>query len=250
MSISYAGYRTGFPFPIADADTPPDYRYQFGYTPAQLAEFFWRANELQCVAQYSATATAGGVSFLVDTEYYLRTPAFGKEIKVSDIATPYAVPSDAWLAMPHSVNLTTAVRINHSFDTENELVVGYFLNPVAPTSGDVWGRVFMIVDFSLTKKIGGLYYPAIDLTYFASTDQLIGGVVPSAAGVMSSETASGGPTIAVTICGVTVNMDAVHGSPDSFGSNPCDSASGSIIINPVSYWSYNGKWNTSTGAPN
>lgn len=247
--ISYAGYRSGLPFPFEEVVSPPDYRYQFGYTLQELVNFFWRTNELQCVAQYSATATPGGVSFLVDTEYYSRTPAFGKEIKVSAMAAPYAVPNEAWLAMPHSVDLTTAVRINHEFSFMNELVVGYFSNSVAPTSGNVWGRVLMFVDFSLTKKIGGLYYPAIDLTYFASTDQLIGGVVPSAAGVMSSETASGGPTIAVTICGVTVNMDAVHGSPDSFGSNACDSASGSIIINPVSYWSYNGKWHTTSGAP-
>lgn len=238
MSIVFPGYRTGFPFKIkhksanglpfeqwdgstVDIGGSPDSAngadvygqgttHPIGMAIDQLAELYWRTKELIVDYDYTFNYSSGSS--------YSAGPASG-------LSAP--------IQIPFGTNATKEWELCKNVDSpihsasENLPTVGTSILEV--NYNDVW--------FS-----DGLYYSSIRIG--------MGGVFNN----ISS--GSEGGALANPVSGLTVdflgliNLD-LWGSNvlTTIGINPPYSGSGTIAINPVSYWPYNGKWNTTTGAP-
>jgi hypothetical protein len=231
--ISFAGYRTGFPFRFktrsanglpfeqwdgitTDLGSPSSdsgaevygigtFR-PFGLTSGELAKLYWRIKTIQVSYNYTfnydeGSYSASGTGLEAVIQNPIGTDIPSEPYLVADEATHYASESLA----------TIGVSI---------LQIDY---------GDTW-----LAD--------GLLYPSIRIG--------MGGLFSNVA------SGSEGGGIGNPVSGLTVAF-LDFGSLDLWGSNvlatagksPPYSGSGAIEVESVEWWGYNGKWNTTTGAP-
>lgn len=285
MSLSYNGYRTGFPFPLItknelgdpigiwDQTTLYDYLpsgdsgqavkvvgegvpyYPLGFTLQQLCVFFWRAKTLKFAADFTSAQSPCEHTILVDGS------AFVMPKHIRPQATPaisdYEVPSEAALISPIADNTTTAVVIDQEFpldalfpfDGATPWLVGTWVETGGGYgAGDCAGKVYFDVDFSKTVLASdGKYYPYLSIRFEVWADNtLAGGGYPTACGINTAISDVTGPQLTLTICGAAGNISARQQYELAF---PAESASGTITVSPEEYWTHGGIWNAASGDP-
>jgi hypothetical protein len=266
LGISYAGFRSGFPFPIrkrTDEDFGLHSEYPIGFTLLQLTEFFWRAKFLK--VQFDLTAEVVEDFTIIASSSGLDYDAIKKEFLNSALPDRTVSPNiDDWREVENESQLVTGftdaaaistgylgscVFIDDFFfsDSLSEPIVGSWTS-ADPASGDVVFFEFIFVVYfrdviSVTVDGVTLYYPRMILRVILAADLL---VIPTAAVIDTFSTQTGGPTIPLTICGATAQVPVYRGAPTP--SANAVSASGSITIEPTEYFTYGGKFNATTGA--
>lgn len=235
-----------------------------GFTIEQLAEFFWRVEELEFSFDVSTVVNDGGDITVGGNSSYLYLDPITKHFLNSELGDQTNIGD--WQDIEYEAQLATGftdaatvttgkigscVFINEYFlsDAFAYPVVGSWSRPSgSPSSGDTWLYNYeFLVNFwdVISVEADGveLFYPRMDFWLIIATDIVL---VPVAVVFSSSDQGATSATIPLTICGATTDLQVYRGAPTP--SSAAVSATGSITIAPSSWWSYGGKWNTTTGA--
>lgn len=250
MSISYAGYRTGFPFPImhrspnglpfepwdgvtvggsdlfygAEAASGamvygPGTFHPIGFTAGELAELYWRSKTIRLVTNY-------------DFGWY-DSPS-GGTFNETPIAEDSVIPRTAYVdPITHEANL-----YKENF---------FYLNDIEPeTTG--WTNIsFWPSDYwpgGNVMKVGNLYYPSLLVESNGCFTALRGNETGG-----NFDQPLNGMTAMIFGRELPMWVTSMYpvGTPPKY---PPFYGNGSIVLNYDTFFEYNGKWNTSTGAPN
>lgn len=146
--VSYAGYRTGFPFvvrekgpsnvaiaewdrvtfdslgrPTNDADDPHGHRavcgrgtdWPIGFTFHQFVRFFWRIKTWELSAAFNADRSSVYPQYDFNVDTGGASDPFPKLVKLTNSATPYEVPNEAALVTQRTDLTNTAVIMDEWF---------------------------------------------------------------------------------------------------------------------------------------
>jgi hypothetical protein len=224
--ISYAGYRTGFPFPLRHksangmpfeawdgstldgaspaAESGADvYGYgtshPIGLTIGQLASLFWRTKQLVMDYDYVMYYNSGA----------------GNVAETGSLFAPITPAESASMLVDDETNFHSGFS-------------GY---------ASAW------INYAATRKIGSLYYPAMSFGAWGRWTAIGGGESLGNLDYPVSGITVGfmGHFLPMWASGVLQTLTPSQG--------PTYSGTGTIEIVGEEYWSYNGKWNTATGEP-
>lgn len=243
LGLSYAGFRTGFPFPLRtksisgapfeawDGSTlsgfepaassgaevyGPGTRRPIGLTIGQLAFLFWRIK----ILHYTYDCTVNWLDGAEDPQ----TADYGPD---SGLLSPLQQNPGSWADVSREVSLDNESRESRHY--AQDILSGWGSSGISIFYDDVW-------------KIGESYYPSMQLS--------IGGFFANVG------TGSSGGNLGDSLTGLPLDFCGfgnlpLRGSPDLFTVDlyPPYSGSGTLALAPYEFWTYGGKYDSVTGEP-